>query len=74
MKLKDFIKRLQDMNCPEMDIVDIYWNGADIEASAADRREPVTLTQEQIESIVDAMSQNHDANVGINWDTIRYHM
>ena len=72
MKLKDFIKRLQDLNQPEMDIVDIYWCGEDVEAAAADRLEPVTLTQEQIESIVDALAQNHDACNGINWDTIGY--
>jgi ribosomal protein S8 len=49
-----------------------FWNKEDIEARAEEME--VTLTKEQVQTIADNIERSFDANVGVNWDVITYHI
>jgi hypothetical protein len=51
----------------------IIWNAEDVRAVAKDHYDvAINLTDEEIDRILQAMQDNHDATIGINWDTIEY--
>ena len=53
---------------PEQDIVAPLWVADDVLCIANERE--ITLTEEQVEYIMDEMERHHDASIGINWDVI----
>jgi len=72
MKLEKFIAVLRGHYSPEMEIVPIFWQAEDILWRAKDR--DIILTDEDLGQIVDALTDNHDACIGINWDVIDFHI
>lgn len=48
------------------------WHIDDIKGVAENKG--VDLTKEQLLKVVDSIEHNHDANIGINWDNIDYHI
>lgn len=49
--------------------ISIVWTSEDIQQQAYDSGYD-TLTDEQIHEIFESLMDNHDANVGINWEVI----
>lgn len=47
----------------------VFWNKEDIEVSAQSRFN-ITLTEEQVNEVVESIENSFDANVGVNWDVI----
>ena len=47
----------------------VFWNKEDIEVSAQSRFN-ITLTEEQVNEVVESIESSFDANVGVNWDVI----
>lgn len=47
----------------------VFWNKEDIEVSAQSRFD-ITLTEEQVNEVVESIESSFDANVGVNWDVI----
>lgn len=50
--------------------IKIIWNQDDVLHQASQMG--VTLTDEQVMSVLDHVEHNHDANFGISWDTIEW--
>lgn len=50
----------------------IIWTVDDVKWSADDSG--LKVTDEQAENILNELKANHDANIGINWDTINYYI
>lgn len=49
-----------------MDEITIKWHIDDIKSLDE------TLTDDQCREVLQLAMKNHDANIGINWDTLRY--
>lgn len=47
----------------------VLWNKEDIEMTAQSRFD-ITLTNEQVNGVVESIEASFDANVGVNWDVI----
>ena len=47
----------------------VLWNKEDIVVTAKERFD-VTLTDEQVNEVVESIESSFDANVGVNWDVI----
>jgi ferric iron reductase protein FhuF len=47
----------------------VLWNKEDIEMTAQTRFD-ITLTNEQLNEVVESIESSFDANVGVNWDVI----
>jgi hypothetical protein len=47
----------------------VLWNKEDIEMTAQSRFD-ITLTNEQVNEVVESIESSFDANVGVNWDVI----
>lgn len=45
-----------------------WWHISDIEDCAG-----VEMTEEECHEVLDRILRYHDANIGINWDVVRYH-
>lgn len=52
--------------------VRVLWHKDDVESTAVDLG--VTLTEQQIEQVIDNISHYHDANIGVNWYVIQHHI
>lgn len=50
----------------------VLWHKEDVECTAVDMG--VTLTEDQIEQVIDNISHDHDANTGVNWYVIQHHI
>lgn len=50
-------------------LVRVLWNKEDIEMTAQSRFD-ITLTNEQVNEVVESIESSFDANVGVNWDVI----
>lgn len=62
-------KHLDDVYAGEP-VVMVVWSRGDIIArleDLGDRRDPSTI---QLDEMLELMGNNHDANLGITWDTI----
>jgi hypothetical protein len=69
MKPADFAKRILALD-PDTEIVDMYWCGEDVRHQADELG--IELTDEQVADVISLLSSKHDANIGINWETISY--
>lgn len=49
-------------------ILDSFWHQDDILGAAKERG--IELTKREVQDIADFIVRKHDANIGINWDTI----
>lgn len=47
----------------------VLWNKEDIVVTAKERFD-ITLTDEQVNEVVESIENSFDANVGVNWDVI----
>lgn len=50
----------------------VLWNKDDIINTAFNLG--VTLTDEQVDEVVDNIEHRFDANIGVNWNIIEYHI
>jgi len=48
------------------------WSTDDVLAIA--EQNGFEITEDDAEEVLELIDQNHDANVGINWDVISYHL
>jgi hypothetical protein len=55
-----------------MKTIEIKWSTEDVLAMAESM--DVELTETQADQILDNLLKYHDANVGINWDVINFHI
>ena len=70
MKIKDFIKHLQNIYNEETEIVNCVWSTEDITEHA--KFLGFALSPEQVTEVIDWLSENEDAEIGINWDRIEF--
>lgn len=68
MKVKDFIDWLNESFDPDDEICPTVWHENDIR-SCLFLDYPVS--KEQIGEVLDALANDHDASIGINWDVIQ---
>ena len=56
--------------------INILWTNEDVQGCAKDwdDEKPDILTDEQCGRVLDSLDNNHDASIGINWDTIDYYI
>jgi|GEM_PF-1894251 len=52
------------------DFISITWDIDDVKAVASDRN--LQLTNEHCLDVLDYIESNHDANIGISWDSIHF--
>lgn len=68
MRIQDLVTKLEnEVNKMKYEI-SITWNQDDVLYVA--EQMGLTLTNEQIMEVLDYVESNHDANLGISWDTI----
>lgn len=67
MKMSEHIERMRKYP-PDTEIVEIVWLDEDVEYQAESMN--IELTKEEVGHVIDLLSSHHDANYGINWDTI----
>ncbi len=68
--VKDFIADLTNYYDPEDQIAISIWQTGDIVGRAKDRG--MSVSQATAEDIIGKIHSNHDASIGISWDTIDY--
>ncbi|MCC0175805.1 hypothetical protein I4641_02265, partial [Waterburya agarophytonicola K14] len=52
------------------DFISITWDVDDVKAVARDRN--LQLTNEHCLDVLDYIESNHDANIGISWDSVHF--
>lgn len=50
----------------------VVWAVEDIQMEAQEMG--ITISPEDAEEVLDSITFDHDANVGVNWDVIRFHL
>ena len=66
--IKDEIERLKRDGTLNEHVCMIVWSVEDVLERAKELK--VKISNSEAEEIIDEMEHNHDASVGINWDTI----
>ena len=74
MKVHEYVKELQSYDQDKIIFLS-EWSVPDLQEyikcpSCGDKQ--VILTDDQYEEIFKLLERNHDAEIGINWDTIEY--
>lgn len=73
-EIKQFVSTLpsgiQSFN-PDQEIA-VLWSILDVQHEAKDR--DLELTDKEAKDLLDDMSSNHDATIGINWDVINTYL
>ena len=64
IETEELIQELQNRG-----YIRLLWNKEDIEMMAQTRFD-ITLTNEQLNEVVESIESSFDANVGVNWDVI----
>jgi hypothetical protein len=64
IETEELIQELQNRG-----YIRVLWNKEDIEMTAQTRFD-ITLTNEQVNEVVESIESSFDANVGVNWDVI----
>jgi ferric iron reductase protein FhuF len=64
IETEELIQELQNRG-----YIRVLWNKEDIEMTAQTRFD-ITLTNEQLNEVVESIESSFDANVGVNWDVI----
>ncbi len=72
MRMDKFIEQLQEQHDPETELVGVIWLKEDVIWRASDRG--LTVSDEEASEVLEALANNHDACIGINWDIIDYHL
>lgn len=70
MKIKDFIEYLQNNFDMETEIVNDVWASPDIIEHA--KFLGFGLSPEQVTEVIDWLSENEDAEIGVNWDRVEF--
>ena len=65
---KELIEHLQNYYQPNDELAVAIWQVDDVISRAKDRT--ISIKHEDAKNIVSALNKDHDASVGINWDTI----
>ena len=68
MKVKDFIRHLQDNYPNEEEICGIIWTGDDVQQKA--KKMGFALSDEDVTKVLNTATTKHDANVGVSYETI----
>ena len=71
MKVKEMMKKLKQMN-PDEEIASIIWTVEDVIESAIQHK--VKITDAQAENVLRLCVSEHNAEIGINWDVIAFHI
>lgn len=67
----DLIERiLSDLRDYGSKKIAVIWSTDDVHEACED----VQLTEEEAESVLELVEKYHDANEGINWDVLSYHI
>jgi len=53
-------------------VLTIIWHIDDVHVAADDM--DTTVTDEEAEDILSIIAENHDCNIGINWEVFYYHI
>ena len=69
MKVKDWIKRLQNEFSPDEEICVHLWQRADVQGVAMDRHN-WKLTNEQADEILEDIERHIDSELGVSWMTL----
>ena len=70
----DLIERiLSDLRDYGSKKIAVIWSADDVHV-AAENCEDVQLTEDEAESVLELVEKYHDANEGINWDVLSYHI
>jgi hypothetical protein len=67
MKGKNFAQYIH--HYADAEVIDVIWLEDDVRHIAAEQF-GVDITQEEIEQVCSFLGDNHDAEIGINWDSI----
>ena len=70
MKVSELIAHLQTHYSPEDYICAPIWQAGDVQQVAEDMLAPKSLNDDQISAVLNSMEKNHDACLGITWETI----
>ena len=68
MKVKDIIKKLEKHVDQDTEILIDIWHTNDIIETAKDME--IDLTSKQVKEVMEQLENTHNAEIGINWDTI----
>jgi len=52
----------------------IIWCIDDIKCAMTNRENPIEISDDECMDILTEIESNHDASLGISWDTIDYHL
>lgn len=69
MNLKEVDTELLIQELCDRGYIRVLWNKEDIVVTAKERFD-ITLTDEQVNEVVESIENSFDANVGVNWDVI----
>lgn len=68
--IEGILSQLKDYGSKKIAII---WSTEDVHATAANM-EDTQLTEEEAEQVLDEVERHHDANIGVNWETLEYHI
>ena len=63
---------LETLKNNKMKTITIKWSTNDVHSRAEDMG--VEITAEQADEILQNVFDNHDANIGVNWEVIEFHI
>jgi len=69
MNLKEIDTELLIQELCNRGFIRVLWNKEDVVVTAAERFN-ITLTDEQVNEVVESIENSFDANYGVNWDII----
>ena len=69
MNLKEIDTELLIQELCNRGFIRVLWNKEDVVVTAGERFN-ITLTDEQVNEVVESIENSFDANVGVNWDVI----
>ena len=71
MRVSELITRLQTYYSPDEQVCAPIWQAGDVQQVADDMEISTPLSGSQIAGVLNSMERNHDACIGITWETIQ---
>ncbi len=68
--VEDLINNLKENYKPNEVLAVAIWSKGDITQAAKEKR--LTLTDDQIDMILDDIDRHQDASMGISWETVKF--
>lgn len=66
--------KLKEAITPNPDEIHIVWSVEDVYTAANNIKEPAEVTLEQAREVLNRVEDEHDASIGISWDSIVEHL